>query len=74
MSKGTMTLRKDVKMALSIIAGAAVGYAYYYFIGCNSGTCPITSSPYISTGYGAVLGLVIAFPTKRKSKSNVETE
>jgi hypothetical protein len=46
------------KGAAWIFGGAAAGFAYYYFIGCVSGTCPITSNPYISTGYGAVVGLL----------------
>ena len=46
--------------------GAAVGYAYYYFIGCQSGTCPIQSNPYFSTLYGAMLGGIFIFPSKKK--------
>lgn len=42
------------------VLGAAAGYLYYRFVGCPSGTCPITSNPYISTLYGAVMGLLIA--------------
>lgn len=48
------------KPALFGFAGALLGFAYYYFIGCNAGTCPITSSPYISTAYGAVMGVLLA--------------
>ena len=29
-----------------LITGAIGGYLYYYFDGCVSGTCPITSNPY----------------------------
>ncbi len=43
---------------IGIAVGAIAGYAYYYFIGCNSGSCPITSSPTTSVIYGAVMGLV----------------
>jgi len=53
-----------------ILIGAAGGYAYYYFIGCVSGTCPITGNPYISTAYGAMIGVFLAFgksPNKNKS-------
>lgn len=40
---------------LGIAAGGIGGYLYYYFIGCNSGTCPITSSPYGSIIMGVSL-------------------
>jgi hypothetical protein len=45
--------------ALAGVAGAALGYAYWYFIGCYAGTCPITSSPLNSAIYGAVMGLLV---------------
>ena len=41
------------------LLGSAAGFAYYHFIGCASGTCPITSNPYISTAYGALIGIVL---------------
>lgn len=41
---------------LPILLGAGGGYAYYRFIGCKSGVCPITSNPWISILYGALLG------------------
>lgn len=54
-----------------MVCGALAGFAYHHYIGCNSGSCPITSNPYISTGYGAVMGglLLSIFkkqPEKRK--------
>lgn len=64
------------KRALFIVGlGALGGFAYYYFIGCNSGYCPITSSPVISTVYGGVLGLIIASGAtdgKKKAESKQE--
>ncbi|MDD3004754.1 DUF6132 family protein [Flavobacterium sp.] len=42
--------------AVGVIIGALVGYAYYYFIGCTSGTCAITSKPLNSTLYGSLMG------------------
>lgn len=44
------------KPALAVIIGGIAGYAYYYFVGCASGTCAITSSPYTSIGFGAFMG------------------
>ena len=43
-----------------VLIGAAVGLAYQRFIGCRTGTCPITSNPYISTIYGAVMGYLLS--------------
>lgn len=39
-----------------VAVGAALGLAYYRFVGCRSGACAISSSPYVSTLYGAFLG------------------
>jgi hypothetical protein len=50
-----------IKFLLPVFIGALGGFAYYYFIGCNSGTCPITSNPLISTAYGGGMGLIFAF-------------
>lgn len=62
-------MRKSVlKKVLPIALGGVLGYAYYYFIGCNSGSCAITSSPYVSTIYGAFLGLIFAIPSKKKNE------
>jgi uncharacterized membrane protein YdjX (TVP38/TMEM64 family) len=44
---------------IGIVLGSIAGYAYYYFVGCNSGTCAITSKPINSTVYGALMGALI---------------
>ena len=48
--------------------GAAGGFAYYHFVGCASGTCPITSNPFISTAYGALVGLLVVPAAKGGKK------
>jgi len=58
-----------IKISIGVILGGAVGFAYYYFIGCKSGTCAITSSPVNSTLYGGLLGVLWIFPTKKKVKA-----
>jgi len=49
-----------LRIGLGVLGGALVGFVYQRFIGCRTGTCPITSNPYISTLYGAAVGLLMA--------------
>jgi phage shock protein E len=57
---------------IGAIAGAIGGYLYYYFVGCASGTCGITSSPINSTLYFAILGGLIVNLIKPETKSSTE--
>lgn len=66
------------KLLLKILVaalGAVGGLLYQRNIGCTSGGCPITSDPWISTLYGAVLGwlfggiLTDAFAGKAKEQA-----
>jgi len=54
-----------------LAAGSIAGYAYYHFIGCTSGACPITSNPIISTLYGALIGGILSIDQKKKSEKHV---
>lgn len=57
------------QLALGIVLGGVGGYAYYYFIGCNSGSCPITSNPTNTVLYGILMGSVLGFRDKNKEKA-----
>jgi hypothetical protein len=69
-------LIKHKVAVLGTLAGAVGGYLYYHFIGCTSGTCPITSQPVNSTLYGAMMGwlLVGSFKKEKKTESNKPKE
>jgi hypothetical protein len=41
---------------IGIVVGAILGYLYYQYIGCASGSCAITSKPLNSSLYGALMG------------------
>lgn len=59
--------KQIIKTSIFLVVGGIGGFAYYYFIGCNSGSCPITSNPYISTTYGMIMGLVLSWNTKKET-------
>jgi uncharacterized membrane protein (UPF0136 family) len=50
---------KWLRPMIGIVIGGTAGYLYYHFIGCSSGTCAITSSPYLSTLMGGFMGFFV---------------
>lgn len=57
---------------IGITLGALGGFLYWRFIGCTSGTCPITSNWYSSAGYGALIGALLGNSKKKEKKENTE--
>ncbi len=57
---------------IGVVTGALAGYLYYHFIGCNSGTCAITSNPLNSTLYGALMGGLVFNIFKKENKKITE--
>ena len=41
------------------VIGAVAGWLYWRYIGCASGSCPITARPLSSTIYGALMGALL---------------
>lgn len=64
-----MTKKAIIITTIGITIGAIFGYLYYYFVGCASGTCSITSKPINSTLYGAVLGGLLFNMFVKKEKT-----
>jgi hypothetical protein len=59
---------KQHKLGIAgVVVGGLLGYAYYHFIGCSSGTCAITSKPLNSSAYGMLMGY-LAFSVFKKKK------
>lgn len=65
-------IKKNMLTIIGIVLGALGGFLYWKWIGCNSGTCAITSKPLNSTIYGAIMGGLIFSLFKNNKKVNQE--
>lgn len=64
-------IQKHKLALMGILVGGILGFAYYYFIGCNSGSCAITSKPFNASSYGMLMGYLL-FSTFENSNKNKE--
>ncbi len=62
--------RKNLLTLIGVVSGAVAGFFYWKFVGCNSGSCTITSSPTNSTLYGAVMGGLLGSIFKKEKKQD----
>lgn len=70
MSRVMDLIKENVPMLSGLIVGAVGGFLYWKFIGCISGSCMITSSPVMSSLWGAIVGGLLLGSFKRKKKEN----
>ena len=49
-----------IRMLMGGALGAAAGFAMYKFVGCKTGTCPITANPFTSMAVYGVIGAMLA--------------
>lgn len=54
---------------IGLVVGAIGGYVYYIEIGCNSGSCAITSNPFMSVIWGAAIGYLVFDMFRKKPKA-----
>ncbi|MBR3607271.1 MAG: hypothetical protein IKL51_06835 [Lachnospiraceae bacterium] len=52
-------IKKWLVPVIFVLTGAICGFLYYTFIGCKTGNCRITSNPYNSMVYMAVMGWLL---------------
>lgn len=67
MAKILKFIKEEKLIFIGVIVGLVGGYLYWRFVGCSSGNCPITSSPLLSSLWGAVMGGLL-FGLFRKGK------
>lgn len=71
-----MLNKNTMLIMLGTAVGLTAGYLYWYYIGCVSGTCLITSKPLNSSLYGALMGglLFSNFINKEKEQDDISRD
>jgi len=49
------------KIMLGAVSGAIIGWLYWEFIGCNGGSCPLTSNPYKTVLIFTMMGAWVTY-------------
>lgn len=64
-----ITLLKKYWLTLTgVVLGALGGYFFWLYVGCVGGTCPISSSPFLSSIWGAAIGGLLFNMFKKRDK------
>ncbi len=60
----------SIQAIIGIVIGISAGYLYYFKVGCTSGTCPLTSSPWMSMLMGGIIGYLVGDMFTKKIKKD----
>jgi hypothetical protein len=63
-----LNIKKHLPTLGGVGLGIVGGFLYWKFVGCTTGTCPITSNPVNSSVYGAVMGGLLFSMLKKENK------
>jgi uncharacterized membrane protein YeaQ/YmgE (transglycosylase-associated protein family) len=64
-------ISNNILYIIGALIGALVGFLYWKFVGCASGTCAITSNPINSSIYGALMGSLLFSIFKKENKTTL---
>lgn len=64
-------IKNKIFAIIGLLIGGVGGYLYWKFIGCNDGTCAITSKPINSSAYGAFMGATIGLLIQKDKKQTI---
>lgn len=74
--KVLIKLKSYLKMRyiIGVSIGLLTGFFYYHFVGCSTGGCAITSNPWLTIGWGAIMGFLIvdSFPDRKGAAQNAD--
>ena len=69
MQKMIQKLKVSIPEIIGLVIGAVGGFIYYKTVGCPTGSCPITSNPWISTIWGGFIGYLFGNMFNKKNKT-----
>jgi hypothetical protein len=59
--------RSPARAAATAVLGGAAAAAYAHFVGCRTGTCPLTSNVWVASLYGGAVGAIVGWPERRRA-------
>ncbi len=59
--------RSHVRTLAVAVAGASAAAAYAHFVGCRTGTCPLTSNVWTASLYGGAVGALLGWPARGRN-------
>ena len=77
MKKKNCKLTSILRVIALPLVGSAEGFLYYRYVGCATGAYAVTSSPWLSTGFGCVLGSLlytVLRPSRGKGRNGDRAE
>jgi hypothetical protein len=69
MNKLISTIKSTWPEIIGLAVGAAGGFVYYKTVGCSTGTCPITSNPWMSILWGSITGYLLVSMFNKNKKT-----
>jgi Family of unknown function (DUF6132) len=57
--------RSHGRTFIGALCGVVAGALYAHFVGCRTGSCPITSSIWTSALYGGAVGVLAGWPNRK---------
>jgi len=67
MQKKPCKLTGILLSAVLTALGAVGGWLYHRYVGCGAGTCTIASNPWLSAGFGGVIGMLLGLVLRPSS-------
>ena len=56
--KMVQKIKSSVPEIIGLLLGAVGGFVYFKTVGCSTGSCPITSNPWLTIIWGSLIGFL----------------